>query len=263
MTQLDQTLAEYGAPLPGAAVYNYNPAFVEIAAHLGFRVLWFEMEHAQTPLDRIADMCRIASGLHLLTMIRIPDSRRESVLRAAECGPDILDLPMANTPEILEELVAHARYAPLGARGFFGASRAVRYGMCGDIAEEQCRINRELCLMTQIETAEAVERAEELCAVAQINGIFLGPGDLSASYGVTGKTGHPLVVEAMERTIATAKACGKRVALFSGAGDAGRWAEKGADVIFFASDVAALRSGAQSVLSQFQASLAKARGASQ
>jgi len=263
MTRLDQTLAEYGAPLPGAAVYSYNPAFVEIAAYLGFRVLWFEMEHAQTPLDRIADMCRIASGLGLLTMIRIPDSRRESVLRAAECGPDILDLPMANTPEILHELVTHARYAPAGARGFFAASRAVRYGLCGDIAEEQCRINRELCLMTQIETAEAVERAAELCAVPEINGIFLGPGDLSASYGVTGRTNHPLVIEAMERTIAVAKASGKRVALFSGAADAGRWAEQGADVIFCASDIAALRSGAQSVLTQFQSSLANARGASQ
>lgn len=117
MTRLDQWLAEYGAPLPGAAVYSYNPGFIEIAAHLGFRVLWFEQEHAQTPLDRIADMCRIAAGLHLLTMIRIPDSRRESVLRAAECGPDILDLPMANTANMQRELVAHACYAPLRSAG--------------------------------------------------------------------------------------------------------------------------------------------------
>jgi 4-hydroxy-2-oxoheptanedioate aldolase len=259
MTRLDQVLQQSGAPLLGAAVYRYDPEFVEMCSYLGFRVLWFEMEHAPTGLREIGDLCRIASALGILTMIRIPDARRESVLRAAECGPDILDLPMANTAEIMREFVAHARYGPEGSRGFFGASRAVRYGCFGDIAEEQQRINRDLCLLAQIETREAVERADELCRIPGIDGIFLGPGDLSASYGVCGKTGDPAVVDAMTSVTSTARKHGKRVALFSAAKDAGQWAETGADLIFCTSDVACLRAGAQSVVREFQVGLSQRR----
>ena len=93
------------------------------------------------------DLCRIAAGAGLLTMIRIPDARRESVLKAAELGPDILDLPMANSVEIATEFVRLARFPPEDNRGFFGVSRAVHYGVSGSIREEQCRVNRELCLM--------------------------------------------------------------------------------------------------------------------
>ncbi len=259
MTRLDQAIEDAGGPLPGAAVYQYDPVFVEICAYLGYRVLWFEMEHAPTTLDQIADLCRIASGLGLLAMIRIPDASRANVLRAAECGPDILDLPMANTLETLEAFVAYARYGPSGSRGFFAASRAVRYGVFGDMAQEQRRVNQDLCLMAQIETREAVECAERLCAEPGIDAIFLGPGDLSASYGVPGQAGHPLVIGAMDSTIKIAKQNGKRVALFSGPKEAAAWAAKGADLIFCTSDVACRRAGAQSVLADFQSSLARAR----
>lgn len=255
--RLDQALQRWGGPLLGSAVYQYDPAFVEISGYLGYRALWFEMEHAPLDLAQIVDLCRIASGLGLLTMIRIPDSSRANVLRAAECGPDILDLPMGNSVAELKELVTHARFAPEGARGFFGASRALRYGAVGAIPDEQQRINRELCLLAQIETRQAVESAEELCAVEGIDGIFLGPGDLSASYGVPGQAGHPLVHEAMNRVISVAKRNGRHIAMFGNPREAAQWASAGVDLIYCTSDVACMRIGAQSVAEQFKASLAQ------
>jgi 2-keto-3-deoxy-L-rhamnonate aldolase RhmA len=87
-----------GKPLLGAALYFYDPIFLEIAAHMGFKVIWIEMEHAAITFAEAADLCRMAAGTGMLTMIRIPDSRRESVLKAAECGPDIIDIPMADSP---------------------------------------------------------------------------------------------------------------------------------------------------------------------
>jgi 4-hydroxy-2-oxoheptanedioate aldolase len=255
MNRLDQRLTELGTPLLGAAVYQYNPAFVEICAQLGYQAIWFEMEHAPLNLSQIIDLCRIASGLGLLTMIRVSNGSRQNVLRAAECGPDIIDLPMGNTPAEMRELVSNARFAPHGSRGFFGASRAVRYGIPGDMAAEQRRINEELCLLSQIETREAVDAAEQLCAVPGIDGIFIGPGDLSASYGVPGQTAHPDVEEAISRTVATAKQHCKRVALMVKASDVGRWAAQGVDLFFCTSDIACLRVTAQSVSEQFRMSL--------
>ena len=167
-----------GAPLLGAAAYSYNPTFLEIAALLGYKAAWIEMEHTFLSHEQAADLCRIASGMGMLTMIRIPDTRREIVLKAAECGPDILDLPMVNSAEMLSEFVRHARFPPKGVRGFFSTSRAVKYGLDGPVSDKQQMLNQELCLMAQIETKEAVDKIEELLAVPGIDSIFIGPAVL-------------------------------------------------------------------------------------
>ena len=256
MNRLEKTLQQTDGPLLGIAVHRFDLAFVEMASLLGFHALWIEMEHLPITFREAADLCRLASALGMLTMIRIPDASRDNVLKAAECGPDILDLPMGNTPEMLAQFVSHARFAPEGNRGFFGASRAVRYGLDGDIAEAQRRVNRELCLMSQIETREAVERADELCRVPGIDAIFLGPGDLSTSLGVTGEVRHPTVLDAMNKTIVIAKFHGKRVAVMGSAADAGEWARKGVDLLFCGSDTACLKAGAQAILNDARQSLA-------
>jgi 2-keto-3-deoxy-L-rhamnonate aldolase RhmA len=235
-------------PLLCSSIYTYNPAFAEIAAKVGFHVLWIEMEHGHIPFDKAADLCRMASGAGMLSMIRIPDARRENVLKAAECGPDIIDLPMVNAPEIAAEFVKHARYAPDGERGFFGSSRAQNYGLMDGFAKDRQRINQELCLMAQIETAEAVERAEEICAVPGIDAILLGLGDLSASLGIVGQTKHEKVMEAAEKAIAAAKRAGKIVALAGLAKDAGMWSAKGVDMLACAGDVMCMRIGAQAII---------------
>ncbi len=248
MTRFDEVIQKNSRPLLGVSTYFYDPIFVEMAAHAGFQGLWIETEHAHISFAEAADLCRIASGSGLLTMIRIPDTRRENVLKAAECGPDIIDVPMANSPEVLQELVRHARFTPSGERGYFTVSRAARYGMIGDVSGEQLRINRELCLMVQVETQEAVDRADELCAVSGIDAIFLGLGDLSASLGVPGQTRHPKVLEGAMRTIVTAKRFGKKIALMDGPVQAEFWADKGVDLVFCGSDVSCLKIGLQHLL---------------
>src|SRR3984957_8187177 len=133
-----------GKPLLGAALYFYDPIFLEIAAHMGFKVIWIEMEHAAITFAEAADLCRMAAGTGMLTMIRIPDTRRESVLKAAECGPDIIDIPMADSPEQVAELVSYAKFAPEGTRGFYSVSRALKYGIVESVPEQQQTVNSEL-----------------------------------------------------------------------------------------------------------------------
>lgn len=254
MSRLSLAVKEHGAPLLGIAAYFYNPIFVEIAAKLGFRVLWIEMEHAFITFSEAADLCRIASGKGMLTMIRIPDARRENVLKAAECGADILDLPMADAPAIVLEFMRHARFRPEGARGYFSVPRALDYGMVESLPEAQKKLNQELCLMIQIETEEAVKRAKELCAIAGVD-IFIGPADLSSSFGVPGQTTHAKVVEAVKTCVAAARENGKLVAVGSPIADFQFWADQGIDVLFCGNDVACLRIGAQTIMKQATAAV--------
>lgn len=258
MNRLHQAINEaQGKPLLGAAVYFYDPLFLEIAALSGFKVIWIEMEHAGITFAEAADLCRMASGTGMLTMIRIPDTRRDSVLKAAECGPDIIDIPMADTVEQLAELVKYSRFPPEGNRGYFGVSRALKYGMVDCVTEEQQKLNRELSLLAQVETATALARAEELAAVPGVD-IFIGPSDLAASLGVPGQTSHEKVLAAGEHIIATARRHGKKVATACAATDYIHWTRLGVDLLFCTNDIVCLKRGAQDALKLATEAIAQA-----
>jgi 4-hydroxy-2-oxoheptanedioate aldolase len=245
MNRLRQALAQRnGKTLLGAACYFYDPIFLEIAAHTGFDAIWIEMEHAAISFAEAGDLCRMAAGTGMLTMIRVPDTRRDSILKAAELGPDIIDVPMVDSPEQMKEMLRYARFAPEGARGSFSGSRAVKYGMVDSVPQEQARLNQQFCLIAQVETKEAVDRIEELCAVPDIE-IFVGPADLSSSYGVPGETLHPKVTEAVKRIVSTARAHGKLLSTACAPKDFPFWAEVGVDLLFCANDITCLKQGAQ------------------
>jgi 4-hydroxy-2-oxoheptanedioate aldolase len=235
-----------GKPLLGAALYFYDPIFLEIAAHLGFQVIWIEMERAAITFAEAADLCRMAAGTGMLTMIRIPDSRRESVLKAAECGPDILDIPMAESPEQLAELVTYAKFAPEGSRGFYSVSRALNYGIVDSVPEKQQTVNTELSLLAQIETVAALNRLEELCSIPNVD-IFIGPADLAASLGVPGQTSHPKMIQATTEIVRVARKHNKKIVTACAPADFPHWTN----------DIVCLKTGAQLALQAARTAIAQ------
>jgi 4-hydroxy-2-oxoheptanedioate aldolase len=165
------------------------------------------------------------------------------VLKAAECGPDILDVPMIEQPEQMQDLFKYARFAPEGSRGIFSVSRACRYGVPGEMVATQAAINSDLCLMAQIETSNALDRIDELAAVPGVD-LFIGPADLAASLGYTSQTGHPVVQAAAEKIVRTARAHNKLVATACAPGEYGFWLDLGVDLLFCSNDIACLKQAA-------------------
>lgn len=255
MNRLQKALVKNnGKTLLGAAVFFYDPIFLEICAHLGYQAIWIEMEHAPITFAEAADLCRIASGSGMLTMIRIPDTRRESVLKAAECGPDILDVPMVEDPSQMHDFRQYARFAPQGERGYFSVSRALNYGIVENVPKEQQQLNHELCLLAQVETESALERLEELAAVPDVD-LFVGPADLAASLGYPGKTNHPDVQAACSRIIKAARAHGKLVATACAQPDYEFWLDAGVDLLFCTNDIVCLKTAASDSLRDARALL--------
>jgi 2-keto-3-deoxy-L-rhamnonate aldolase RhmA len=250
MNRLRQAVAANGGKtLLGAAVYFYDPVFLEICAHLGYQAIWIEMEHGHITFPEAADLCRMAAGSGMLTMIRIPDVRRESVLKGAECGPDILDVPMIEQPEQLRALRTYARFAPEGSRGVFSVSRAVSYGVTDDILTRQRQVNADLCLMGQIETEAALTRIDELAAAPDVD-LFIGPADLAASLGVPNQTDHPRVQQAAARIFRAARAHNKLVATACAPGDYTFWLDLGIDLLYCTNDISCLKQAAGDTLSR-------------
>ena len=260
MNRLRQAVeANGGKTLLGAAVYFYDPVFLEICAHLGYQAIWIEMEHGHITFAEAADLCRMAVGSGMLTMIRIPDVQRANVLKAAECGPDILDVPMIERPEQMHELRNYARFAPEGSRGIFSVSRAVQYGITESIVAKQQSVNSSLCLMAQIETETGLSRVNDLAAVPDVD-LFIGPADLAASLGFPSQTGHPRVREAAASIVKAARAHNKCVATACAPEDYGFWLGLEIDLLFCANDVACLKQAAGDLLGEARGIL-KRRGA--
>ncbi len=247
-----------GRTLLGAALYFYDPVFLEVAAHLGYQAIWIEMEHAPITFAEAADLCRMASGSGMLTMIRIPDSRRENILKAAECGPDIIDVAMVDETSQMDEMLEYGRFAPAGGRGYFSVSRAVHYGVLNSVTETQQSLNRELCLMAQVETTKAMENLDQLAAVAGVD-LFIGPADLAASLGYPGQTLHPLVREAAARIVQAARANHKCIASACGPTDFKFWLDQKIDLLFCTNDIACLKRGAALALEEARALLPPVR----
>jgi 2-keto-3-deoxy-L-rhamnonate aldolase RhmA len=239
----------HGRTLLGAALYFYDPIFLEVAARLGYQAIWIEMEHAPITFAEAADLCRMASGSGMLTMIRIPDSRRENILKAAECGPDIIDVAMVDEPAQMHEMLKHGRFAPAGGRGHFGVSRAVNYGVRNSVTETQQSLNQELCLMAQVETTAAMKNLDQLASVPGVD-LFVGPADLAASLGYPGQTLHPSVREAAARVIEAARANHKCIASACGPSDFKFWLDQRIDLLFCTNDIACLKRGAALALDE-------------
>jgi 2-dehydro-3-deoxyglucarate aldolase len=120
---------------------------------------------------------------------------------------------MVNTPEQVEALIDDIKYPPIGKRSY-GVNRAQAYGF--DFNRYIKEWNDESIFMIQVETIQAVKNIDQLVAFDEVDGVMIGPLDISGSLGVPGQTNHPLVLEASRKVIEACekygKSCGTQVA---------------------------------------------------
>jgi 2-keto-3-deoxy-L-rhamnonate aldolase RhmA len=130
----------------------------------------------------------------------------------------------------------------------------VHYGVHNSVNETQQSLNRELCLMAQVETTEAMKNLDGLASVAGID-LFVGPADLAASLGYPGQTLHPEVREAAGRIVQAARANNKCIASACGPSDFKFWLDQRIDLLFCTNDIACLKRGASLALDEARALL--------
>ncbi|MEO8543105.1 MAG: aldolase/citrate lyase family protein, partial [Burkholderiaceae bacterium] len=162
--------------------------------------------------------------------------------------PNLL-VPMVDTPEQARALVQACRYPPDGIRGMAGA-RASRWGRYPHYALEA---NAQVCLLVQAETRLALGNLDAIVAIEGIDGVFIGPADLSASLGHVGNPGHPEVQAAIEDAIARIRKAGKAPGILTpDARLAKRYLELGALFVAVGLDTSILMRGANALASEFK-----------
>ncbi len=185
-----------------------EPEIIELIGQAGYDGVFIDMEHTGFDLRDIQMMVLAAERHGITPMVRTPGFDAAFTLRLLDMGVQGLYIPHVTSAKVAREVVAAARYSPLGDRGVLGFSRAAAYGQI-PLKDHMEQSNREVLLTVMIEDAEALD---EIDAIANLDGIDLvapAPSDLSTSLGVAGQPDHPKLVAAMERIMDAVRKAGK------------------------------------------------------
>lgn len=223
----------------------------EILAGCGFDWLLLDMEHSPNEVPTILSQLQAMAGGSATPIVRPPWNDMVTFKRLLDIGVQTLLVPYVQTEEEARNAVAWTRYPPLGVRGYAGAPRASDYGRIQDYGQ---RCAEELCVLVQVETVQGLQNLEAIASVDGIDGVFIGPGDLSAALGHLGNPRHPEVLAAIEDAIARIQACGKPAGILTGdEALARRCIELGCLFVAVGADQNLLRHSAEALVTRFKA----------
>lgn len=187
-----------------------HPTSTEICAGAGFDWLLIDSEHALNGVAEVQAQAQVIAaypGSHAIA--RVPVGDPVLIKQFLDTGVQTLLVPMVNSAEHAALCVQACRYPQDdgrgGVRGMAGA-RASRWGRYPNYAQEA---NEQVCLLVQAETREALASLDAIAATPGVDGVFIGPADLSASLGHVGEPDHPTVQAAIEGAIARIVRAGK------------------------------------------------------
>lgn len=190
-----------------------HPSITETFARAGFDFMFIDMEHSTISIEQ-GQRIIAASQFEGVPCIPRPVSHSNDYLKPLlESGADGLLIQMVETADQVRALIKDVKYPPMGKRTY-GVNRAQAYGF--DFDEYINNWNKTSTFMLQVESITGVKNIEELLAFDEVDGVMIGPLDISGSLGVPGQTTHPLVIEASKKVIAACerhgKSCGTQVA---------------------------------------------------
>ncbi|MFZ9297654.1 MAG: aldolase/citrate lyase family protein [Hylemonella sp.] len=226
---------------------NYT---VEVIAGAGFDWILLDTEHSPNDLESVLSQLQACAPYPSHPIVRVAWNDAVLIKRYLDIGAQSLLIPFVQNADEARAAVAATRYPPLGMRGVAGATRATRFGRVQGYAK---RAHEEVCVLLQVETKEAVDNIEAICAVEGVDGVFIGPADLHASLGYTGETGNPAVVPMIEDAIRRIRKSGKAAGVLVAAeAEVRRYMAAGSNFTAVGADVGVLARGAEALLAKYR-----------
>ncbi|QXI31552.1 4-hydroxy-2-oxoheptanedioate aldolase [Pseudomonas vanderleydeniana] len=223
----------------------------ELAANAGFDWLLIDGEHAPNDLRSLLGQLQAVAPYPSQPIIRPVIGDTALIKQVLDIGAQTLLVPMVETAEQARELVRATRYPPNGIRGVGSAlARASRWNSVPGYLD---KADEQMCLLVQIENREGLANLDEIAAVEGVDGVFIGPADLSASMGHRGNPGHPEVQAAIEDAILRVGKAGKAAGILSADEKlARRYLELGALFVAVGVDTTVLMRGLQTLAGRFK-----------
>ncbi|HEY0567306.1 MAG TPA: HpcH/HpaI aldolase/citrate lyase family protein [Xanthobacteraceae bacterium] len=222
----------------------------EVVCDSGFDWLLLDTEHAPNEIpDLLQQLQAVARGT-ATPIVRPAWNDTVLIKRVLDIGAPSLLIPYVQNADEARRAVAATRYPPAGVRGVTGTGRAARYGRVKDYLKTA---HTELCLLVQVETRSALGQLEEIASVDGIDGVFIGPSDLAASFGHVGNPQHPEVQAALEDAVRRLTAIGKPAGILTlNEDEARRYIGWGYLFVAVGSDLGLLTRGADTLAKKFK-----------
>jgi 2-keto-3-deoxy-L-rhamnonate aldolase RhmA len=179
-----------------------HPAVAEILARVGYQWICVDMEHGSINIETLTDLFRAIEANDVVPIARLPLNDPIWIRRSLDAGAMGLIIPMVNSAQEIESAIPQAKYPPRGERGY-GYSRANSFGI--DFEEYIAKANETIAIIAQIEHKDGIENIDSILQVEDLDGVFIGPLDLSASYGKVGQLDCPEMREALQRYLESCK----------------------------------------------------------
>jgi len=222
----------------------------EIVSDSGFDWILLDTEHSPNEVPSLLAQLQAAARGTATPIVRPAWNDPVLIKRVLDLGAQSILVPYVQNAEEARRAVASVRYPPAGIRGVAAASRASRYGRVTDYLK---RADAEICLLVQVETRAALAGIEAIAEVEGVDGVFIGPSDLSASFGHIGNPQHHEVQAALEDGVRRLKAVGKPAGILTtNEEEARRYIGWGYTFVAVGSDVGLLGRGADALARKFK-----------
>ncbi|MEL5589200.1 4-hydroxy-2-oxoheptanedioate aldolase [Serratia ureilytica] len=223
----------------------------ELLAGAGFDWLLIDGEHAPNNVQTVLGQLQAVAPYPSQPVVRPPWNDAVIIKQLLDVGAQTLLIPMIQNAEQARDAVRATRYPPHGVRGVGSAlARASRWNRVPDYLQQA---DEQMCALVQIETREAVKNLEAILQVEGVDGVFIGPADLSADMGFAGNPQHPEVQRTIDDAIARIRAAGKAPGiLMANKALAQRYLEAGALFVAVGVDTTLLARAAEALANEFK-----------
>lgn len=236
-----------------------SPYVSELIAGSGFDWLLLDTEHTPTDVPQMVQQLQGVAAAQVRpgcaptqAVVRPAWNDKVLIKRYLDIGAQTLLLPFVQNAAEAQAAVEAVRYAPQGMRGMGGSMRASNFGRD---REYVARAADEICLLVQVETREALDNLEAIANVEGVDGVFIGPADLSASLGYAGQSTHPDMTAIIDSALARIRACGKAPGILAVTPErAQQCLDLGALFVAVGMDMMLLRTGADALAAHFKSS---------
>ncbi|MFM2480745.1 2-dehydro-3-deoxyglucarate aldolase [Celerinatantimonas sp. YJH-8] len=227
-----------------------NPISTEILGLAGFDWILLDVEHSTNDYSDLIPQLMALKNSPSTPIVRPQANRPEIIKKLLDIGFYNFLIPYVEDAEQAQLAVSATRYPPLGIRGVSVAHRSNQFGTITDYFE---KINDSISVIVQIESQKGVDNVQEIAAIEGIDGIFIGPADLSASLGHLGNPGHPDVQKTIRYVFDQAAKAGKTSGILApNREDALRYLEWGANFVGVGSDLGLFKSACFALAKSYQ-----------
>ncbi len=173
-----------------------HQSVIDILAEAGFDWLCIDLEHTAIDYNEVQVLIGFIQARGMAALVRVSKNEEVVIKRVLDSGADGIVVPMICNADEAKQAVEYAKYPPVGKRGV-GLNRAQRYGF--GFEDYRKWVDDNQVIIAQIEHYEGVNNLETIIETPGIDGVFIGPYDLSSSLGIPGQFNNALVQEALQK----------------------------------------------------------------